>query len=280
MTSAIRTVEGGAFSKTSRFKTHIIETPGPNYELPSMMHDHVQAPRMHGYPKTATPSLRTEIPNPAKDRTAWMIGQTKDDLAYFADVADGNGPGHYKPDVAVVKPKAQRLRFTKDARFQPMTKQYVSKAHNQANLCTAGPGPRYLSQVTQMDLNRGVKPRWGFGKPTEFNTTRNSFLQGQIKDGYMYRALPATGEKKAVVSPATYAPKYLETSRTRRSVQQKFSRNDRFKTSKKQYQGKKMAHHSIGMDSPGPSYSPQNNTLARWAKKGQASSTPKGKWCP
>lgn len=282
MTSTIRSIPGGGFSKTSRFKTKYVETPGPDYNLPTMMSEtnHVQGPVMRAFLEPPpNPRAGTHVmPNPAKDRTAWMIGRTQDDLAYFADVADGNGPAWYKPDVAVIKPLANRPKFPKDPRFQPMTKQYVSKGHNQANLCTAGPGPKYRSETTQMDLNKGVPPRWGMGRATEFNTSRNSFLQGKIKDGYMYRAIPATADKKAVVSAASYSPKYLETAK-RRSIQQRFDKNDRFKNAKKQYQGKKMAHNSIGMDSPGPSYAPQNNTLSKWAKKGNQA-TPAGKWCP
>jgi len=284
MTSTIKRVEGGGFTKNPRFKTHVLETPGPAYNLPSMTSHHIQAP-VYGATGSAPPKSselaqpavgHPMMPNASRDRTAWMIGATKDDLAYFADVADKGGPGAYSPDHNSTKNTGPRPKFGKDARFQAMTRQYVSKAHNQANLCAEGPGPKYLSAVTQLDLVTPLNAKWGMGKPTEFNTTRDSFLQGQIKDGYMYRAIPATGEKKAEVSAASYSPELINVCKTR-SVQHKFDKNDRFKFVQKQYQGKKMA--ATGLSSPGPAYAPENGTLAKWAKKGNTA-TPQGKWCP
>lgn len=228
-------------------------------------------------PKTYLVKGNPKMPNPSKDRTAWMIGQTRDDLAYFAHVCEKGGPGAYEQSPTPIKPQNHRVKFTKETRFNPMTMQYVSKAHNQANLCTEGPGPKYMSNVTQLDLTNPVNPKWRLRASTEFNTQRNSFLQGQIKGGYMYRAIPATGEKLANVNPQTYEPDPIKNSKPK-SVQQPFDKNDRFKFAHKQYQNNRMA--AVGLNSPGPNLNPENGTLAKSAKKSPATTTPQGKWCP
>jgi hypothetical protein len=262
-----------------------------------MMSDHIMTPRMAGQgpPRQEKDPVTgkfkwgesqltgaRELPKPHQgERSAWMIGHVKDDLAYFARIEETKAHGSTlpNPNKEFTQRTNERTRFTKAERFQSMTKQYVSKGHNQANLCTEGPGPKYASKVTHLDLKTHIRPAWGFGVPTQFNGTRASFLKGKVKDGYMYRAIPATSEKSADVAPTNYQPNRHLSITKRRSVNHVFGNAARFGPEKKIFQGKKFARAIVGIATPGPAYAPLNGTIARYTKK-NSTATPAGKWCP
>lgn len=153
--SEVRRVTGGGFAKAHRFFDPQAknDTPGPGapYQLPSLFTEHAQGPvyrqefespkaiGLDGSPASGAHSL----PHPSKDRTAWMIGITKNDLAYYSNIAGNMGPAFYNPSISQTTQASPRNVFEKNRRFMSLTHRYISKDHNLANLCTAGPGPKY-----------------------------------------------------------------------------------------------------------------------------------------
>lgn len=276
MSSTQRKITGGAFGKANRFHTPKWgDTPGMKYDLHDMNHssNHVQSPLMRGEPaKPDKPGTRPSMPNPSKDRTAWMIGKTKNDMAYFSNVADIQGPAAHRPNMDVVKTRSNRVLFTRYTRDNAM----------EATL-TCTPGPAYFPEKSAADFTRDKPPAWNMGPAPADPNSRQAFIFGKVKNGYMYRAIPATSEKGAIVTPMTYEPKYLEHFK-RRSIQQKWGRAERFHITKKKkplnlYGGKKHAKASAGIDSPGPIYESIVGNIEHFTKKGNTS-TPAGRWCP
>lgn len=245
------------------------------------------------------PKNPSGLPNPNKDRTAWVIGTTKDDLAYYSNIADTKGP-YLIPDMGVVKRKANRVKFSKQGRFKSIKgkkqsiRRYISKGHNMAYLCTESPGPlAYTQTINPVDLNRPRAPKWGIGDPTKFNTTRASFLESKIKGGYLYRAKAATAEriiqmddgvvKEPGVGPAAYEPDMKVIKRTYN--RQGMDRMPRFDTKNKKPQTKryisqKHTRCKVGLTSPGPIYEFQAREMGYQSQKKANSSKQDGAWCP
>jgi hypothetical protein len=327
MTSTIRKTPGGGFGRDARFRdTHKstelqMETPGPIYDLPGSLSDHMAAPLFRGVdappfnknpppipPPDPSKFNSPKMPNPmqADSRAAWMIGRCQEDLAYYAATADRDGvvgPAKYSVNHHYIKRTNERPNFgqaeTKEgAPRRGESKVYISKGHNSINLCTAGPGPKYFSEKTPLDFKREVRPAWGFGLPGGYvpkspeqrkapppESKRASFLTGQVKAGYMYRAIPATNEAESKVNPQRYDPKFIKTQR-RRSVQQHFGKahvQSRMGKSQhdpgKIFMGKKFTRAHLGREAPAPIYYPMNGTIAAFTKKG-TQNTPVRKWCP
>ena len=64
-------------------------------------------------------------------------------MAYYTRPC-GAGPGYYTPNTAAVQPTPPRVPFGKNTRFMSLTHRYISKEHNQANLCTGSPGTKKI----------------------------------------------------------------------------------------------------------------------------------------
>lgn len=73
-----------------------MSAPGAPYHLPSLFSEHTQGPiyrQEFESPKAiGLEGTQTALPHPSKDRTAWMIGITKNDLAYYSNIAGNMGP--------------------------------------------------------------------------------------------------------------------------------------------------------------------------------------------
>lgn len=290
MTSTLIKTPGGKFGKRNRFVddgANARITPGPNYKMESMpginsSHNHITSPVLKGHvpqgtccPNRDKPGAHPTMPNPSKDRTAWMIGATKDDMAYFASVSEKQGPAAYNTDPSPIKNRANRAVFTRENRS--------GNKNGPATFGTFGPGPMYLPIKFRLDYVKDKNPSWGMGPPgPKDGTQRQSFVFGQIKNGSMYRAIPATSDK-ASVDPATYRPDYIKHVLQRASVPC-FAKQDRFGADAlKRYTGKKHSKNSAGLYSPGPIYNPENGSISTWAARGRlgtSKQTPAGKWCP
>lgn len=273
MSSTIRSTPGGGWNKQRRFQQpSSAKSPGPNYDLPTSFAEHIQA---HLYkPLSQKPSNDPkEMPHPSKDRTAWMIGMVKHDLAYYNNIAGHMGPAHYNQDCSPIKVTNPRNVFSKNKRFQSLTTQYVSKEHNLANLCTAGPGPKYFPKVNNTDLQDDSAPKYSFRSKDV--SDRSAFLNQMVKGGYIYQARPATSAHAANVGPANYSPSTKQTKTN--APRPLWTKADRFKTDK-QFISHKHTRAKVGLNSPGPIYMPTNFDCGKLTKA--ATSTPAGKWCP
>lgn len=260
MTSTHIGVQGGAFGKQSRFHSKEISTPGPIYAVPSLFTEHVQSYIYKPVEKRDADILCKSMPNPAKDRTAWLIGTTKNDLAYYSNVAAQMGPALYDQDTAPIKRRNERTVFGKDSRFRSITKQYISKDHNMANLCTASPGPKYYSEiVTNNTLVTDQQPAYTFRSKGDSVADRASFLKSEVMNGYIYQARPSTAHRGVNVGPANYAPDFkVNQNRAPRAI---WGKADRFRPCKKIFISKKHSQDLQGTASPGPQYRPVNGDM-------------------
>lgn len=280
-------VKNGGFGKQQRFFEAVTtsqQTPGPNYTLPSFLGDHAMSPlykggvdgaeeKKEGTDGAQSPSKSLGIPHPGKDRTAWMIGVTKNDLAYYSDIAGDMGPAHYTPNPSFVKHTSPRTMFEKNERFQGIASRYMGKEFAESSFCLNSPGPKYKPDRTHLDLKTQSAPRYSFGGKGIQH--RASFLNASIKNGYMYAARPATCDKQSNVSPANYEPKNSLTSMT--SPRPVWGKADRFKDYNHRFISEKH-NKTMATASPGPMYYPTNNNVGSPRKK--AGTVPAGKWCP
>lgn len=44
-------------------------------------------------------TLDKTMPHPSRDRTAWMVGTSKNDMMYISDIPSRLGPAYYNPKV-------------------------------------------------------------------------------------------------------------------------------------------------------------------------------------
>lgn len=275
MSSSVRGISGGGWTKQTRFQQPSSQkTPGPDYDLPTSFSEHIQG---HIYKKAESgkPADPHGIPHPSKDRTAWMIGIVKSDLAYYNNIAGNLGPAGYKQDVAPICKQNPRMVFPKNQRFASHTKQFISKEHNDVNLCTAGPGPKYQPKLNNLDLTEELPPKFSFR--SKGVSDRSAFLNQMVKGGYIYQARPATSAHAANVGPANYSPNSKASQS--QAPRPMWTKADRFNNQDKQFISHKHTRAKIGLNSPGPVYNPTNLDLASQKKK-TATSTPAGKWCP
>jgi len=280
--SEIKRVEGGGWGKAHRFydATSKTDTPGPGapYNLPSLFSEHAQGPIYRAEFESPKGSTSGGLPHPSKDRTAWMIGTTKADLAYYSNIASHMGPAFYTPRVEPVMPSSPRALFSKNRRFMPLTHRYISKEHNEANLCTASPGPKYAPKMSHLDLTARVAPEYSFGGRNL--SDRSAFVHGQVgRDGHMYTARPATSDPLTNVSPAQYAVRHgvVESA----SPRPLWGKADRFATENKIFISKRHEKSMVGGHSPGPKYAPQNYDIStNLRRQGKPANVPAGKWCP
>lgn len=282
MTSTIRGVQGGGWSRNTRFrgKSKNNLTPGPVYSLASTFEEHKPGPIYRASNCAPAPTsvheLNRTLPHCNRDRTSWIIGVAKNDMIGYYDMAAKMGPAGYSPSMSLSKPQNPRPNFPKGGRFTSLTKQYISKDHNEANLCTAGPGPKYTSEVSQIDLVTDKSPHFSFR--SKGVADRASFLNTSIHDGYIYQAKPATNDKLSNVSPSTYSPD--ESVIKNRAPRPQWGKAERFSVgSKKQYISKKHARVKVGRGSPGPMYSPKNYDMYQDSTAKRVV-TVAGKWCP
>jgi hypothetical protein len=204
-----------------------------------------------------------------------MIGVVNRDLCSYTNASEFQGPANYLPSQEPVKPKNPRAVFGRDGRFASLTRQYISKEHNQANLCTASRGPKYTPKTSNMDLQKNSAPKYSFRSKGDKVADRGSFLNAKIQEGYIYQAKPATGDKTDV-SAATYTPN-MGTTKTlypRAYV----GRAQRF-GSATQYISRKHTKTNQGINSPGPAK--YNHTHSDLATQKKPTRTPKlGTWTP
>jgi hypothetical protein len=293
MTSTIRGVPGGGFSKSSRFShAHATKTPGPIYKVPSGFapaqpsDDKLYLDKKPGpvYKKAnvrPAPSnvleLNKSMPHPNRDRTGWIIGGVENDINSFSSVAETNGPNKYYPDMGQAKPQNPRTKFGQDRRFKSLTKQYVSKEHNQANLCTGSPGPHLYPENSITELRKNRPPAYSFRSKGDTVSNRSGFMESKIVNGYLYQAKPATNEKLTSVAPNSYP--LTDTNVTRdRAPRPKWTKAERFGVAhEKQFISRKHARAKTGLSSPGPNnYNPSNYDMYQ---KNRRTFVP-GKWCP
>lgn len=288
MTSTIRGTPNGQFSKNSRFRsdnTTAQFTPGPQYEAYSTFKEHKQGPVYKQKNKAPAPSsvleLNKTLPHPTRDRTAWMIGTTEGDVLGFHDIAERNGPATYHPETTQTKPLNARAVFAKDPRFKSLTGQFISKEHNQANLCTGSPGPKYYSKTHNTDLTKGKTPHYSFRSKGIGH--RDNFLNSRIEGDYIYQSKPGTNEKTATVSvdvsPSTYSPDSNVVKN--KAPRPQWTKAERFEPSPfagahKQFISRKHTRVKAGMHAPGPQYAPSNFDMYQPNKRTQVT----GKWCP
>lgn len=254
--------EGGGFSKAGRFQSHSKSNivPGPDYDLGSFTDDKIRGPV---YTKIDRPNLTVmelskTLPHPNKDRTSFMIGTIKNDMAYTSSVSTQIGPAAYAPDMSVVKHTYPRNAFGKDPRFQALTKQYLNKELNTINYCTAGPGPKYLVDKANIDLDTPIAPSYSFRSKGDNVSDRSSFLSKSMKVG---------------VGPSKYSPNLnVVTNTVPRPI---LGRADRFKPVDKLYMGHKYVKDKAGLHSPGPKYYSTVGEINASLHPGIA-----GKWTP
>lgn len=278
--STIKRVEGGAFGKEGRFSDagRKVQTPGPIYSPPGTFDgkEHVTSPVYKKNSEGGKLGVATGVPHPGRDRTAWLIGTTKNEMAYYSDIASTIGPAAYKPSVAhdSTKPTAPVANFPKNPRFSSLTHRYMSKEHNEANLCTASPGPRYYPEKSHLDFRAKTAPAHSFG--SNGMTDRSKFIQGVIKNGYLYNARPATSDNHTNVGPANYSPQPDQVQST--APRPKWSKADRFRTNGRIFISKKHAKTMGGLHSPGPQYYPKNYDMGD--RKEKPGTVAPGVWSP
>ena len=272
--SSEKRVTGGAWTKANRFYIPKWgESPGP-YDVKGCFGDpqnHVSSSLWsRGNPaKPDKPGKKPTVPNPGKDRTAWMFGHTKNDMAYYRNIADSQGPGGKVPNMDTVKKRATGVKFTKYSRDQARTADMA-----------CSPGPIYKFEKSAIDYNTKKAANYRMGPAPKDPNARQDWIFGKVKHGYMYRSIPATCEKGSIVTPLSYRPRHLEV-RTSRRPRQPFAKQERFgQASLKQYQGKKHTRASIGLHSPGPCYQVLNGDVAHWANSKKRVAAPAGAWCP
>lgn len=286
MSSVFRGTEGGGFSKADRFgrppKNH--QTPGPNYDVGTWLNDKIRGPvyvRVEREKKSVVEQGK-EMPHPSKDRTAWMIGTCRNDMAYMAAISEKNGPAQYAPDHNRVKHTYPRNKFGQDKRFQSLTKQYLNKELNTINYCTAGPGPKYFPPTSNTDLETSKGPEYSFRSKGDLVSDRGSFLNATIKGGYLYQSKPATngdGKKGGMnVGPANYTPDMNVICAT--APRPKWGVADRFKVGNKIFISKKHSKGMTGDHSPGPKYNALNGTLTNELTAKPTGVAVAGKWTP
>jgi hypothetical protein len=275
--STYKRTTGGGFGKGQRFEqVGESASPGPIYLVKDLMETEKKVGPMY-YPAfdpknmpTDTKQLITQI-NPAKSRTAWMIGTTKNDMAYYRAIASDQGPAAYAPRIDSVKESAPRNVFSKNKRFGLV----AAIGMKAASLPTGGPGPAYNPSVCLMDLRGNRPPKHSFGGAG--CADRDGFVFGQVKHDMLYTAIPATSEGSVQVSPATYVVNHAPTLPA--MPRQLWSQADRFKTIKKIFISKKHNAVEVGAHSPGPTYNPKNHCISTDATGKWAQVQP-GKWCP
>ena len=197
------------------------------------------------------------MPHPSKDRTAWMIGMVKADLAYYSNIAGDVGPARYQQDVTPIRARAPTNIFSRNPRFQDQAKQYINKEMNLANMCTAGPGPKYLPRCNNTDLQVETAPSYTFRSKDV--SDRSAFLNQMVKNGYIYQARPATSAHTANVGPSNYSPSTTQTmGRAPRPI---WTKADRFGQDKL-FISHKHAKAKPGLNSPGPVYNPTVRALS------------------
>lgn len=256
-----------------------MQTPGPVYSLSSTFSEHKAGPvyrsRNGAPPPSDIHTLNKTMPHCNRDRTSWIIGTAKNDMIGFYDMAAKMGPAGYHPVTTQTKPQNPRTKFPQGQRFAPLTQQYISKEHNNANLCTAGPGPKYTPGVSHMDLVTDTGPEFSFR--SKGVADRASFLNAQISDGYIYQAKPATSDKNSNVAPATYYPDMSVIKN--RAPRNACPKTDRFGGERTRFISRKHARVGAGYNSPGPVYAPSNYDMYQvgTAKKVVPVA---GKWCP
>lgn len=280
--SQIRRVEGGAWGKSQRFFDPSLknESPGPGapYNLPTLLNEHTPSPLYKATFESTKPPGEAEqdMPHPSRDRTAWMIGITKNDLAYYSHIATRMGPAFYQPTDKLTTPASPRAPFEKNKRFMSLTHRYISKEHNNVNLCTASPGPKYSPRTSHIDTLTPRPPEYSFGGKGSVSD-RSSFVHGKVQKGYIYKARPATSDPHTNVSPANYEVKtHIIDPSAPRPV---WTKADRFKDMDRLYISRKHVRSKLGMNSPGPMYNPPNYTIGS-ARAHKPAIVPPGKWCP
>lgn len=128
-----------------------------------------------------------------------------------------------------------------------------------------------------LDLTSRYPPEFSFGGLGV--SDRSSFIHGAVRNGYMYTARPATSDPNTNVGPANYEVKKLVTEHS--SPRPVWSKADRFASQDKVFISKRHVRSKLGLNSPGPCYSPGNYTIAENLKQaGKPANVPAGKWCP
>lgn len=256
MSSKYLGIDGGGFGKSDRFKVRGKSdfTPGPDYNIKSFTSEKVQGPVYAKIEKSTMTVAEAAkmLPHPSKDRTSFMIGTIKNEMAYTSSVSSTIGPAAYKPDFSISKPREPRNKFGMNPRFQSLTKQYLSKELNTINFCTAGPGPKYLVTQSNIDLETGKAPSYSFRSKGDTVADRSSFLSKSMKEG---------------VGPAKYncstAPICQQLPRPVMGKANRWANGQAA---------------APGLSSPGPKYNPANGELAEILQKSAV--TVAGKWAP
>lgn len=282
MSSVFRGTPGGGFSKADRFgrppKSN--QTPGPNYDVGTWLNDKIRGPvyvKVEREKKSVVEQGK-EMPHPSKDRTAWMIGTCRNDMAYMAAISEKNGPAQYAPNHNKVKFEYPRNKFGQDKRFQSLTKQYLNKELNTINYCTAGPGPMYYPPTSNTDLETTKPFEYSFRSKGDTVSDRGSFLNAVIKGGYLYQSKPATNNANGGVGPANYKPNLDAVNTT--APRPKWGVADRFKVGNKMFISKKHSKAMTGAHSPGPKYNAPNGTLKNDLESKPTGNPVQGKWTP
>jgi len=263
MSSTLRGVAGGGFGRQDRFQRNASKTtPAAIYEPRVFTDNKIQAPLYKSsYAQHAPMDIKTmnnTLPNPYHGRQSFMIGKCSSDLCYYDSLADKHGPQFY-PNLDQVQRKNERAVMGKADRFISLTKQYVSKGHNDANLCTASKGPKYYPQLGNIDNVTNKGPEYSFRSKGDTVSNRTSFLESKLQNGYIYQAAPAT--LSANVSSSQYSPD--KNVVLCKAPNRSFGKNERFgRANDKQYISRKHSQAQRGLDTPA-AYAYENNCIGK-----------------
>lgn len=151
-------------------------------------------------PGTAATSL--PVGHPGRERTAWMLGTVKGEVACFREIPEYNGPAQFNYTMDKVLPVPPRHAITSTRRFGPMTSGDPSAPEPVENFGRATPGPKYDVETSAAELRRPAPPRHSFGSKGA-PSRRSGFINASIKGGYIYHARPAHLQAVSTARPRT-----------------------------------------------------------------------------
>lgn len=210
------------------------------------------------HPPQDIKTMNSTLPSAYHGRQSFMIGKCKGDLCYYDSLAEKHGP-QFHPNRDQVQRKNERAVMGREQRFISLTKQYVSKDHNDANLCTASMGPKYYPQQGNIDTTTNKGPEYSFRSKGDTVSNRTSFLARKIQNGYIYQAAPAT--LAANVSSSQYSPD--KSVVLCKAPNRSFGKCDRFgKANDKQYISRKHSQAQKGLETPA-AYAYENGCIGK-----------------
>jgi len=199
-------------------------------DIPNAPSASQSSPRSASKSKTLTQCLPQG--HPANDRTAWMLGAVRNDIAYYREIADLNGPDVISPNAfaltrpnpprAVMPPipktleedgseggsKSPRRRFdqtasstsssipsptTSDESKLDLKLPNINVVKPQAPAYSFAPPPKATEEGANANGTRTKSPQ-SFRTPLDsFRNTRCGFITGSIRNGFLYHTVSPEG---------------------------------------------------------------------------------------